>query len=313
MVVLPGPGTQRLQVVGSPSRSAPTCPASEFDFSPLSPPQGGLHTGPGLANHAFAHLQVGQTVTLYQGPGDSITLTRGVSNAAFSLSLNAQGPKPLNEIGVLGDATYYYPPGSGLAGGRIPFRFPGGRASASDACDRYQLVGTGVVEPSLMGTAERFGALVRVPNAPTTTYFLPTSTTAAPVITPSTATAGPAADPVASAFNHCPNPAPLVFDANASANALATARAAVALVYTNIDTTGYQINSSGPASPSPQGQANPGYYILPYGMCGSTVGSRTYVVELYFPAMASRGTDLSHGQLFLSRFPQGWQAWYRYH
>jgi hypothetical protein len=319
VVVLSGPSPERLRVVGSPPGGS-ACPTSAFRFSPQSaPPQGGLEAGPALTGNAYARLRSGQSVALYEGPGQSITLTRGIANEAFSVSLYAHGSKPLDEIQVLGSATYYYPPGAGLADGRIPFRYPSGAASVSDPCSRYQLVGKGVAEPALTATAERFQPLNPSPATPTTTNQPPPDTVASGTTAPSAAPSspaqavGPAVNPVTSPFNRCPNPAPLPFDAQAAQNALATARAAVPRVYTNVDTAGYQITASGPASAHPQGQTNPGYYMLPYGMCGPTVGARTYVVELYFPAMASQGTDVSHGQLFLSRFPQGWQAWYRYH
>ncbi|HZT66195.1 MAG TPA: PASTA domain-containing protein [Acidimicrobiales bacterium] len=179
LVVLAGPSPQSLRVVGSPP-GAQGCPASAFSFWPLSPPQGGLEAGPGLAHGAYAHLAVGQSVVLYQGPGQSITLSRGVASEAFSVSAYAHGPKPLDEIQVLDGATYYYPPGAGLPDGRIPFRFPAGAAGASDPCDRYQLVGKGVIEPSLMATAERFHALVPGPATPTSSLNPPSSQ---PVVT----------------------------------------------------------------------------------------------------------------------------------
>lgn len=130
--------------------------------------------GPGsTADNTFAHLQPGQSVVLYQGHNQSITLTRGVTNDAFSVSLYAHGLNPLNEIGVLGAATYYYPPGAGLPEGRSPFHYPPGPASASDACDRYQLVGTGVAEPALMATAERLQPLTPNPTTPMTAITPP--------------------------------------------------------------------------------------------------------------------------------------------
>jgi hypothetical protein len=166
VVVLAGPSPQNLHVVGTPP-GTPGCPASAFSFSPGAPPQGGVEAGPGLSNDAYAHLQAGQSIVLFQGPGQSISLFRGVSNESFSVSAYAHGPKPLDEIQVLGAATYYYPPGAGLPDGRIPFRFPAGATGASDPCDRYQLVGNGVDEPAVMATAERFQALIPGPETRT--------------------------------------------------------------------------------------------------------------------------------------------------
>lgn len=79
-------------------------------------------------------------------------------------------------------------------------------------------------------------------------------------------------------------------------------------VYSNINTAGYQITGVYEASPGP----GPGFGALPFGMCGQAVGSRTWIAELYFPAELP-SADLSHGQLFLTRFASGWEIWFRYH
>jgi hypothetical protein len=84
-------------------------------------------------------------------------------------------------------------------------------------------------------------------------------------------------------------------------NAIARVRAAVAKIYTNINTNGYRVTSAAPAGGG-------GFGAIPAGMCGPLVGSRTYVVQLSFPAMAP-SASLSQGQLFVSRFTQGWQVW----
>ena len=52
---------------------------------------------------------------------------------------------------------------------------------------------------------------------------------------------------------------------------------------------------------------------IPGGMCGATVGARTWVVELHFPAYDKTSADLAQGQLFLSRFKDGWKVWFQYH
>ena len=326
-VALASPSPQHVEVTGPPP-SGPSCPTSTFVLSPLSPPQGGLQAGAGLTRDTYAHLQPGQSAVLYQGQNQSITLTRGVSNEAFSVSAYAHGPNPLNEIQVLGAATYYYPPGAGLPEGRIPFRYPPGPASVSDACDRYQLVGTGVAEPALMATAERLQPLTPNPTTPTTTITSPAPknmpgttipippTTSPATAPPSTATvptttaikiASPpaAADLANNATGSCPTQQPLPAGANAATAAAETARAAIAIIYTDINTAGYRIDNVSPASAGGFGQ-------IAYGQCGPAVGAQTWVVQLTFPA-EQPSASMSQGQLFVSRFAYGWQVWYRYH
>lgn len=323
-LALSAPGAQHVEVTGPPP-SAASCPASGFSFSPLSSPQSGLQTGPGLTQDAFAHLQPGQSVVLYQGQNQSITLTRGVANEAFSVSSYAHGSYRLNEVQVLGAATYYYPPGAGLPEGRIPFRYPPGPASVSDACDRYQLVGTGVAEPALMATAQRLQPHISAPTSPTTSIEAPTTNIAGSTVPPSTspsttppstataptttairiASPPAAADLANNATGSCPTQQPLPAEANAATAAAETARAAVAMIYTDINTAGYTIDNVSPASAG-------GYGQIAYGQCGSAVGTDTWVVQLTFPA-EQPSASLSHGQLFISRFSYGWQVWYRYH
>jgi len=316
LVSVPGQAKQKIEVAGRPSGPSQQCPASAFVFSPLQPaPAGGLAAGPGLSHGRYAHLGAGQSTVLYQGKGADITLVRGVNPNAFAISLYAHGPKPLTPIEVLGAPTYFYPPGAGLSQGRIPFRYPE-TSGISDACARYQIAGSGVAEPALIATAERFQALNPSPDTPSTvegsapppsrtTPSPPPTTAPSSTTTTTTVAPGPAPNPVASPFNRCPSPAPLSFGQNATADAIATVRAAVPQIYTNINTAGYRITSAAPAGGS-------GYGAIPAGMCGALVGARTYVVQLSFPAMAP-SASLSQGQLFVSRFGQGWQVWYRYH
>jgi hypothetical protein len=233
LTVLPGQAKQEIEVAGTPNGPGRQCPASAFFFSPLEPaPAAGLVAGPGLSRDRYAQLRAGQSTVLYERRGAYITLTRGVSPNAFAISLYAHGPRPLTPIEVLGASTYFYPPGSGLPQARIPFRYPLA-SNIDDACGRYQIVGSGVAEPALMATAERFEALPSpgapttvegtAPSSSTTTPSLPP--TSAPLSTTTTAVApGPAANPVASPFDRCPSPAPLGFGQNATADAISTAR-----------------------------------------------------------------------------------------
>ena len=68
----------------------------------------------------------------------------------------------------------------------------------------------------------------------------------------------------------------------------------------------YEIRSAYPAS---SGQ---GFSVIALPMCGPEVGSRTWVVEIYFPKLEP-SASMSQGQAFVSRFRSGWRVWYRYH
>jgi hypothetical protein len=121
---------------------------------------------------------------------------------------------------------------------------------------------------------------------------------------------GPVASPVTgprTPDRHCPSETPLDPGAGAKDAAIAAAQAAVPQRYPpHIDIGGFQVTDAYPADPSS------GYGSIAYGLCGATVGQRTWVVELSFPRMAP-SVDLSAGQLFLSRFPDGWKVWFQYH
>jgi photosystem II stability/assembly factor-like uncharacterized protein len=118
---------------------------------------------------------------------------------------------------------------------------------------------------------------------------------------------GVATDPVAPSVGSCPS-APLDFDPRATENAIAAARTAVPLLYRGVDTSGYQVRAAAPAAAS----SVAGWGAIAGSLCGSLTRSRTYVVELYFPAMEP-SASLSQGQLFVSRSAAGWQVWYQYH
>ena len=105
----------------------------------------------------------------------------------------------------------------------------------------------------------------------------------------------------------CPSQTPLEPGAGAREAAVAAAEAAVPKRYPpHIDITGFKVADAYAADPSS------GYGSIAYGLCGAAVGQRTWVVELSFPKMAP-SVDLSAGQLFLSRFPDGWKVWFQYH
>ena len=107
--------------------------------------------------------------------------------------------------------------------------------------------------------------------------------------------------------SHCPSQTPLDPGADAKAAATAAAEAAVPQRYPrHIDIAGFRVTDAYAADPAS------GYGAIPYGLCGQAVGQRTWVVELSFPKMAP-SVDLSAGQLFLSRFPEGWKIWFQYH
>lgn len=68
----------------------------------------------------------------------------------------------------------------------------------------------------------------------------------------------------------------------------------------------YKIESAYPAASSE------GFWAIVYNWCGPVVGSRSWVVEMYFPNFEP-SASLSQGQAFVSRFRSGWRLWYRYH
>ncbi len=107
--------------------------------------------------------------------------------------------------------------------------------------------------------------------------------------------------------SHCPSETPLDPGVGARDAAIAAAEAAVPQRYPpHIDVAGFRVTDAYAADPSS------GYGTIAYGLCGAIVGQRTWVVELSFPRMAP-SVDLSAGQLFLSRFPDGWKVWFQYH
>jgi hypothetical protein len=116
----------------------------------------------------------------------------------------------------------------------------------------------------------------------------------------------PVTAPTRSSSSLCPSQAPLDPGPDAQTGATAAAVAAVPERYGSLNTSGFQVTSAAPASPTS------GFGAIAFTLCGATVGQRTWVVELSFPAELP-SQDLSAGQLFLCRFPNGWAVWYQYH
>jgi hypothetical protein len=94
----------------------------------------------------------------------------------------------------------------------------------------------------------------------------------------------------------CPPEVPLPEGEDAQAHAVA---ATVASLPVNDSTKGVEITRAYPA------RSNELFGSLAYGICGSVVGDRTWVVEMTFPALANVGASVSQGQAFVSRFPEG--------
>jgi hypothetical protein len=119
--------------------------------------------------------------------------------------------------------------------------------------------------------------------------------------------ATPGAVVPATPASNCPTATVLDPGPDARTAATAAAVAAVPQRYRpHIDTTGFQVTNAYPADPSA------GFGAIAYGLCGAAIGQRTWVVELSFPKMAP-SVSLSEGQLFLSRFTDGWKVWFQYH
>jgi hypothetical protein len=114
----------------------------------------------------------------------------------------------------------------------------------------------------------------------------------------------PATRPSASRAN-CPGQPILPPGPHASRDAVAAAQAAIPKVYSDIRTRGFRILQTAAASQSTA------LGSIPFGMCGATVGARTWVVRIVFP-LEKPSADLSHGVLFTGRFSGGWRVWFRY-
>ncbi len=93
---------------------------------------------------------------------------------------------------------------------------------------------------------------------------------------------------------------------DAASGAVLAAVAAIPLRYANLRTQNFKVGRAYRADSSG------GFGAIAYHLCGSLIGSRTWVVELQFPAEAP-SASASQGQLFLSRFSDGWRAWFQYH
>lgn len=116
--------------------------------------------------------------------------------------------------------------------------------------------------------------------------------------------------PAPSLISPCPTEPLLEPGPDAAAAATAAAQAEVPQRYPlpRVDSPGFEVTTAYVAD-----RAATGYGIIPFGMCGTDIGQRTWVVELHFPRMDPQGVDLAHGQLFLGRFTGGWRVWYQYH
>lgn len=108
------------------------------------------------------------------------------------------------------------------------------------------------------------------------------------------------------ALSECPAEAPLEPGPNAEAMALAAATSSAPKIYWNVKQPDLlRVVRTYPADPLS------GAGAAVYTMCGAAVGSRTWVVELSFPGQPS-GDPSATGQLYVSRFADGWKVWYRY-
>jgi hypothetical protein len=106
----------------------------------------------------------------------------------------------------------------------------------------------------------------------------------------------------------CPSQPLLAPGPDARSAARAAAVAAIPRLYGPTQRNNYIIGTVTSAAALPDDRVT----AIPFGMCGSTVGSRTWVVEMTFPDEAP-SASLSSGQLFLGRFSNGWRVWFQYH
>lgn len=105
---------------------------------------------------------------------------------------------------------------------------------------------------------------------------------------------------------NCPSTVPLDPGPDAEAEVRRTAVGLVPTIYTTTDLAGWFIASVHPALP------DQGVGQIADGMCGAVVGERTWEVDLTFPSELP-SASMSQGQLFLCRFRDGWDVWFRYH
>ena len=75
--------------------------------------------------------------------------------------------------------------------------------------------------------------------------------------------------------------------------------------YSNLHFRSFVVTRVYPAGPT-------GFGGIAYAMCGNVVGSRTWIVELVFPEELP-SASASQGQLFVSRYADGWRVWFQYH
>lgn len=115
-------------------------------------------------------------------------------------------------------------------------------------------------------------------------------------------------EPIPADHPYCPlSSPPLEPGPDPATNARETAIAAIPRLYPYRNLAGWLVAGVHPAEPN-----DDGYGQIPYGMCGSLVGSRTWVVDLAFPAKTP-SQSASQGTLFVARFAKGWEVWYQYH
>jgi hypothetical protein len=104
---------------------------------------------------------------------------------------------------------------------------------------------------------------------------------------------------------NCPAKPILPPGPQAGRDAVTAAKAVIPKVYSDIRTGGFRILQAAAATRSTA------LGSIPYGMCDTAVGARTWIVRILFP-LEKPSADLSHGVLFMGRFSDGWQVWFRY-
>ncbi len=104
----------------------------------------------------------------------------------------------------------------------------------------------------------------------------------------------------------CPSETPIAPGPDAQPAAVAAVAVAVPSLYQNIRTANWSVARAYPAD------AAQGFGSVVYKLCGDQVGQHTWVVELSFPEELPSAST-SQGQVFVSRFHEGWRVWFRYH
>jgi hypothetical protein len=273
-----------------PPVESPSPPLSSMPATSLSLPISTGTCAPGIS----AALQV--------GPARPVLVTPGVN----TLHLSVGDLVTFTTDGPCASEYFYWPTGGTVFGALLP----DGVVNPSSFGNAVTATATGTEELRLRRQAcDDGGATCHSPTGPTLATI---AVTVSPATVVYDTVANVAPSPLPTDASGCPTaPASeLAGDVEGTASqeglAVVAAIAAVPRLYGSTASHGFQVTSVYLAS------TQHGYGVAADGMCGKTLGDRSYVVELHFPN-SDGSASIGNGQLFLAQFSTGWQVWYRYH